>query len=1223
MNRLAGLIAFELRYQAWRPTFVVSALCLGFVAVALVATTFGPKADAVNGAFLIAESAALLSLVSVFVLPLLCVHAALRDDEHGMRALIDVQPVSRRLLLALRFGGVLALLVAVLALAVGLLALTPRLVEVPADRLVPFTIAPYGRAFVWIIVPNAIWCSALLFAVATATRSTLATFVASACIYAGYFVTALMVDSPLMAGTRPPTPELLARAARLDPFGLSAVFEHVRYLTPTDRATFSLSASGRLLTNRLLVMSLAVVCLFPVAWWDARVATRGSAARGAASGTTTLRRWLAHQRDRFTRALRAGSRATTTADAQRGAHVARDRRWWPATRAVAGMETQLLLRSWPFLVLLVVWVATIAIEADGQLRSGEYGTRVLASTSLLADAVPQALALLGSLCVMYFAAEVFSREHVTRFAAIHDAAPAPDSAVLVGKTVALLVVPTLLTLTGYGTTLAAHLLAGGLPVAWSVLAGAVAISLAPLVITTLLAASLQWLFGQRWLALLAGLLVLLFTAQGAGLGAVHPLWRFGAAPSLTWSDLRGFGPELASWLAFEAHWLLGALMLASVALRLAPRGERTSLGARVRRATGRLRARREPLAFGVVLALCLAFTGSTATLWWLTTVRTPWRTEHAEIARRVDYERRYARLRDVPQPSITHVVLDVDLDPRHARADLQGVLHLTNTSEQWVDTLWLTAPGDVRSAVVGDGDGRIDAVEVDVDHGVHRISLTRPLAPGDSVQLTMRWWLDDGGIRADGRSASIAPRATFLHSADVLPTLGFARSRVLRDSLERARRGLPTLADDRLAPASAADSLAQLVQRRGADPAWFSSAVTIHTDAEHVALGPGALVRQERRAGRSTWSYRQHDAATPAFVITSAPYRVRCESVRTAAGVVPVEIWHTTEHTEPAARLLDVTTRSLRRLIAYFGAYPHAQLRVVEVAHTIGFAAYAMPGTILLSETRGLLSDARAEDVDLLLRRVGHEVAHQWWGHAVSPLPVEGRLLLVETLAKHAEQVLVAQAQGEDMVHEMLAFDEDRYLRSRTVTEPSLVAMRDEDALYYGKGALAMHAMRHLLGDSVVQLVVRDLLVRDRGAHGTATAQQFVADLTAHAPTEDVRTRIREWFTERVVYDAALDSAAFAPRGRGTHVTATFQVRRHAIDRQAGRPIERVTPLDDVLVPVGLRDDQARWHVHQVRARDGVVRFDDVVPFAVRAVEFDPERIYVELDRTNNGMTRQ
>lgn len=1218
MTRLAGLAGFELRYQAVRLTFLATLLCLAFIPFALVATGFGPRADAVNGAFVVTESLALLSLMSVFALPLLCVHAALRDDEHGMRGLIDVQPVSRGLLLAVRFVVVLSLLLAVLLFCTVLLAAFPAVLSVRADRLVAFDVAPYARAFVWLVLPNALWCTALLFAVAAATRSTLATFVGAVCIYAGYLVTALMVDSPLMAGTRPSTPELLARVALLDPFGLSAFFEQTRYLPQTERSGYVLQMSGHLLQNRLMVLGLGALCAAPLLWLDERIA-RGTGRR------SILRAW-------WTRSSRSASDADSVAQTTHAASIVMLQTqglhsWWHTARGVAALESRVLLRSWPLLLLLVVWVVVIAIEADGQLRSGEYGTRVLATTSQLADAVPQALELLGALCVLYFAVEVFGRERVLHFAGIRDATPAAGTALLAGKLLALFMVPLLLAVTGYGTTVAMHVVVGGLPIEWDVLIAHMLVSLLPLAITTAMAASLQVLIGQRWLAMLAGLVLLIFSAQGAALGAEHPLWRFGAAPAITWSDLSGYGPGLTSWLAFQATWLIGAVLWLMLAAGLWPRGEALPLVARLRRAPVLLQQGLGHNGRRALALVALVFAGTVAGMAWVTTVQQPYTSSRQALARRVDYERRYAHLIGVAQPSVSHVELIVDLEPRAARATITGAAQLTNTTSQAIDTLYVTFPTSVARVTWDNLPPQFALIAADSAQHVYTLALAQPLQPDSRVMLPLNVQLDGGGIRANGNPIDIAANGTYLHSTEFLPRFGFMRGRVLRDSVERVAQGLPVLSDTLLQPASRIDSLSILVAQHGQSPAWYSATVTIHTDGDQVAQGPGQLVAvpaahdsaPSARKARRTFTYQRRSPGTPAFVLTSGRYAVLRDTVQTAHGAVPVEVWHNPRHAAPAARLLAVSTKSLAQLVQDFGAYPHDALRVIEVSSQWRFGAYAMPGSIYLTESRGMLSDARDGAVDLLLRRIGHEIAHEWWGHAVNPLDVEGRLLLVETLARYAEQLLVQRAQGEATVHDMMGFEEDRYFRSRWVGERSLLTMIDEDGLFYGKGALAMHAMRHLLGDSVVLQLARHVLQEQSGPRGTATAAGFVEALMVAAPDSAARATVREWFAERVIYDFAVDTVALVPSGSGTRVTAQFSVTRTALVDSAGRSVERAQPLDGVTVPVGLRGRDGGWQMLRARAVRGVVALDTVVGWPVQRVEIDAERVYLERDRSNNG----
>jgi hypothetical protein len=1114
------LLRFELRYQALRPasaaTFAATVLLLSLVPLTTIATTFGPEANAVNGAFVITETVGLLSLVSVFALPMLCVSAALRDDEHGMRDVIMATPASLRMRLAVRFVGVLLCASAALAVAMLVLAASPFLFSVPAERLQPFLAAPYLRAALLLLLPNLLWTTAVVFAVASLSRSTLAAFVAGIAIYMGYMVTALMVDSPLMAGTRPATPELMARAALLDPFGLSAFFEQTRYLTPDAQDAHALALEGRLLVNRLLVTVLACAIAIASLWNERRRLRIG---RGLAA-----------------RANRTQAAVVTPPDRERSATTITRRpvsptlglpHWVASTGAILRTDATLLLASWPLRVLAVLWVVSIAIEADGQLTSGEYGTRVLASTAQLADAVPMALQLLGTVAVLYCATELFARERLRHFDGVRDATPVANSAILTGKTVALLIVPVLLALTGYGTTVVAHLLAGGLPIEWGTLSLHVIVSLVPLVITSLCVCAFQVLVGQRWLAMFVSLALLLFSAQGAALGAAHPLLRFGAAPSLTWSDLDGFGTTFRSWGAFQAFWALVSVTLLLLAAAVFARGATPPLWQRLRMLPRLVRQGLSPRG-RVALALSLMFTVSSgAALAYVTTVRHVMPSDTMAEQQRARYERRYRRLARVPQPALVHVDMDAALFPRARRAHVASAFTLVNRTEHAVDTLWLTLPRDPQ----GDAHWRITQLPAgvvathDSVQGVMHFALPSPLAPGDTMRLSLALVLDRSGVRAVESNIDLTANGSFLVSSTVMPVVGYAPQRELQDSVRRQQLGLGA-ATPEVAPEAQADSVRARVAVRGPDPAWFTTAVRITTDADQVALGPGTLEGRTFGTDRArvTYAYRTRRPHTPLFAIVSGRYVRRHAQV----GGTIVEVWSSPAHSQPAARLLQVTQQSLASLQRHFGPYPHEALRVVEVQAGNRFGAYAMAGAIYLTETRGMLSDARDGDVDLLLRRIGHEVAHQWWGHALSPIAVEGRLMLVETIAKYAEQVLVREARDEQAVSAMVEFDRDRYRRSRRDDEPPLVRMDGDASLYYAKGALAFQAMRQVLGDRVVSDVLREVLQAHAGERGGATAAELVQRLRTAAGDPARQRVVDAWFLSSGLPSAAA-SAPYPP----------------------------------------------------------------------------------------------
>ncbi len=1209
MRRLMELLRFELRYQVLRPasfaTIAATTLLLSGLALVTVSTGFGPPANAVNGAFVVTETIGLMSLLAVFTLPMLCIQAALRDDESSMRELIDVTPTSALLRWLLRFIGVLFVASLALVLSVAVLAIAPFAVTLPAERVLPFRAAAYLHATTILALPNLLWSAALLFAVSVATRSRLAAFVTAIALYAGYMVTALMVDSPLMAGTRTATPELMARVALLDPFGLSAFFEQTRTWTPPQQDTTLVALSGRVLWNRLgvTVSSLLVATL------AVTMATRRQLTGGRNVSATTLRR---------------DAEPSVSATAPRYARVTPQtgyQQWWTSFRTVWSLEASQHVGSWALRALVVMWVLMIAIEADGQLKAGEYGTRVLATTAQLADAVPQALQWLGALVTMYFATEVFARERLVRFDGIRDATPTPSSAIFAGKLVALMIIPVIMTIAGYGVTVAMHLWVGGLPFEPWVLAAHMLVSVIPLLILTALTASLQILVGQRWIAMFLSLVVMLLALAGDSLGLSHPLTRFGAAPALLpWSTLDGYGTTFGSWLAFQSLWALGAIVLCVLAAGLFERGELSGFMARVRHAPQRVRSGLSRTGRLALVATALSFGAASAALAWQTTRVHRFPNQEALAERRVGYEKRYRRLAGVPQPSLVDVALDVELYPRSQRADIRETLTLANRTGVAIDTVWLSLPrsaqGDAEWQLLSDA----NALRVAPDTALDMLALIPSAAIGanDTLRVALRVRLDRGGVRAVPSAIDVARDGSMLSSAMFLPEIGYSARRELSDSAERVTRGLP-LAIPQLALQADMDSVRRRVAAHGASPAWFTTNVRITTDADQVALAPGALDGKGANADGSRVTYRYHTSrpGTPFFSLVSGRY----ESHRTTVGAVPVEVWFTPSHRDPARRLLTVTADALALLESRFGPYPHDVLRVIEVQTGNRFGAYAEAASIYLTESRGMLSDARDGDVDLLGRRIGHEVAHEWWGHVVSPLNVEGRLLLVESVAKYAEQLMAARHGGDSAVTDMLSFDHDRYMRGRSLEEPPLVRVDGEPTWYYAKGALAFRAAHVTLGDSTLGKVLRDVLASRAGERGTATASEFVDQLRAAAP-DSLRSYIDDWFSRIVMHELVMDSATATSVAGGTRVRGWLHAQR--VDMSRGQ--ESATPADAISVRVTLNRKGALPLWLWARVKGGRAMIDTVVAeprASFTELIVDPEMRYLDRDRQNNRIQLQ
>ena len=209
---------------------------------------------------------------------------------------------------------------------------------------------------------------------------------------------------------------------------------------------------------------------------------------------------------------------------------------------------------------------------------------------------------------------------------------------------------------------------------------------------------------------------------------------------------------------------------------------------------------------------------------------------------------------------------------------------------------------------------------------------------------------------------------------------------------------------------------------------------------------------------------------------------------------------------------------------------------------------------------------SRGGEVDLITRRLAHEVSHQWWGHQLYPAQVEGGTMLVETLAKYSEMLVLEATQGQGSLPPLLRFEREMYLLSRTnmpYPEPPLMRVVDLDHVYYSKGAIVMDAMRDLIGEEALNRALRRLL-REHGAESPpATTDDLLAALRAEAAPEH-HALIEEWVREVSFVDLRIE-AAYAhalPDGR-YRVTATV-LGRKTFDPAGGVKATEV-PLDEMI----------------------------------------------------------
>jgi ABC-2 type transport system permease protein len=1189
-GHLLQLLGFEWRYQMRRWTFgAVVAACV-FMAWAMVSTAFGPAGVALNSPYSVMMSMALLSQWLLLTQTLFAVNGVLRDDEHGMRELVLSRPISSTQYLALRLGGMVCAGAVVMAVATLALALFPHLLTVDGARHLPMRPATYVWGFTTLLLPNLLLVSAVLCAVAAFARNTLATYGGAIALFGLYIVTALLVGSPMMAGTIQATPFALARAAVLDVFGASAFFEQARYWTPAERDVRLVALEGRYLLNRVMVLLLTGLIVALTHRFAPLVTLRSARPP-----------WWRRVRVRPDR---------TPAPTHRYQSVPPSAGSWRSIastlRSACQMELRQLLATRTLVAVALLYVLVVAIEMVSSLSGAEYGTRLLATSGQLTDRLRDPTAGLAALCLTYFGAEIVWRDRAVRIDGLIDSTPAPNGVFVAAKLFALMAMPVAMTLIGLLVGVVVQAVSHALPIAPSVFLVQGWTIAAPFLLLAIAVLALHVLAPERWTGIIATLGLVLITQFGSALGITHPMLRYGAVPALSWSDLDRLGPAESSFHAFIFYWATVAFLLGTIGWALWRRGQDIGLARRVRLAWQRSTAGGRALLAGSTLLVSV--TG--ALLFRETTLVHAFPSAAEDDAWQQSYEQRYRPRAARAQPVVTAIDLAVDLTPARRLAEVRGTLAIENRSAAAIDTVWIAWPRGIDVGTVS-----VDAphqVTVDREYRVHQLVLARSLAPGARDRLHFSTRIDRGGVRAGDFETDVAANGSYITSLTLLPWFGYQPRYELSDTTYRRTLGLgaPSLSSR---SHTAIDSLTTDVRNGGGAP-WVAVRTVLSASGGQVPLGPGRRVREWTMDDRRYVEFHEDRLVRPLFAIAAGRFAVRT----VAHAGVTIEFWHHPTHQANVERLLDATRSTLDELSLRYGPYRLSTLRMVEIPSSWRFGAFATPGMLFFTENRGLLTDPQQERVDLLTRRVAHEVAHQWWGHSVSPLGVEGQGTLIESLAKYAEQRVVARVHGEDALPALLAFDHDRYLEGRAraaETEASLLAATDDSYLIYGKGALAFHALHRALGDSLLTGALRTLATAEAGPRGAATMPMLRELLSSRVTTAAERALIDEWFLERVVHDLRGDTMTIVRKGLQFESTSSFAVQRVTMHGA----VEQALPADGRQVTIVLyAADDTPLHEARVTVRNGRAVLHVITREVPAWAEIDPRLEMIDRARSDN-----
>jgi aminopeptidase N len=214
-----------------------------------------------------------------------------------------------------------------------------------------------------------------------------------------------------------------------------------------------------------------------------------------------------------------------------------------------------------------------------------------------------------------------------------------------------------------------------------------------------------------------------------------------------------------------------------------------------------------------------------------------------------------------------------------------------------------------------------------------------------------------------------------------------------------------------------------------------------------------------------------------------------------------------------------------------YGAYQYKQMRILEFPRYSTFAQ-SFPNTVPFAESFGWVGDfSDPNDLDYVYTVTAHEVAHQWWGHQITPSATRGANQISESMAEYSSLMVMKKEYGVDAMQQFLKEELDSYLRSRaneSKFEKTLLDNDNQAYVWYQKGGLILYGLQDLIGEKTLNNAFKAYTEAARfrpEAPFTTTIEWY--DYMEKATPDDLQYYLEDSFEKITLYSNKVTKATY------------------------------------------------------------------------------------------------
>lgn len=634
--------------------------------------------------------------------------------------------------------------------------------------------------------------------------------------------------------------------------------------------------------------------------------------------------------------------------------------------------------------------------------------------------------------------------------------------------------------------------------------------------------------------------VWLSISQLEALGINSPIFRYNQIPNpgffLAYSEMSGFGGDLAPVFLYRFYWSLFAVLLVITGIAISS-------------------AKREKLKFINLMSFVksgysrkkLFIPGLILSAFLLTGIFLYM--EEAKINNRGNeyYKSSFISTNDsllfnTPAPRIISKDISIDIYPESRTFNANGTYICVNKTKHPINHIVIRQKPGLFLEIFFDKNSQLILRDSIGEFSVY--GFDKPINPEDTINLHFTLKSGPAGL-LDSRNP-VQPNGTYFTS-ELFPFLGIRENLVFNSGQKAEVRN----------------------HYRAEDADLIHLTINVSTSANQTALAPGILSKFTKANGRNNFTFTSPEKVTPEFAVISGIYNKQIFIIHDDT----LEIYHHPEHDSNISNFKNGIAAAKNYLTKRFGDLKHSIIRIVEISRRNGSFAQSFNTLIPYSETGFILDidNNRLSSINLPFLGAAHEYIHQWWGMRLIPLDAHGYKFLTESVTEYLAYKIYCGTFGDEAGKIIIQKAMEGYLAKSLESEMesplSKVYSADDNFVAYHKGLIALRIAENYLGsESFLALLSSFFKTHSEGSPPYPMAENLLNEILTVMP-DSVNKSIEEIFNKVVHFDAKFEIKESRKYDSNWKTNATIALSKLMKDNEG---VFRLTEIQSEYIQLGL-----------------------------------------------------